>query len=85
MIAEVFAYPPPIAVEVAPKAVLVFPDHTHCGSAVADPAVPPAVEQEVCAFGAACTAVLHEIGAASKYLHAVPQAEPVDVKLEAAT
>lgn len=38
----------------------------------------PATTQLVCPAGVA--AVIHPTGATSKYLHAVPQAEPVEVK-----
>jgi hypothetical protein len=43
----------------------------------------PAVSQLVCPDGVVDT--IHPIGAYSKYLHDVPQSEPVDVKFVAET
>jgi hypothetical protein len=60
----------------------VLPDHTHLGSTELVPAV-PSTSQFVCPAGV--EAVIHPTGATSKYLHVVPQAEPVEVKLEEAT
>ena len=59
----------------------MLPDHAHFGSTELVPAVPSS--QFVCKAGV--EAVIHPTGATSKYLHAVPQAEPVEVKLEEAT
>ena len=62
-----------------PIAALVLPDHPHLGSTE----LVPRVEQLVCPAGV--EAIIHPTGATSKYLHVVPQAEPVEVKLEGAT
>ena len=59
--------------------VFVEPDHAHLGSSVAV----PRVAQLTCPAGVA--AVIHPVGAASKYIHAAAQAEPGEVKLEDAT
>jgi hypothetical protein len=58
---------------------MLFPDHTHFGSAE----LVPRIEQLVCPAGV--EAVIHPTGATSKYLQALPQAEPAEVKLEDAT
>ena len=80
IIAEVLAWPVPIPVPVEPIAALVLPDQLHLGSTELVPGVP---SQFVCKAGV--EAVIHPTGATSKYLHVVPQAEPVEVKLEEAT
>jgi hypothetical protein len=62
-----------------PILVVVLPDHSHFGSAV----LVPGREQLVCPAGVLAT--IHPAVATSKYLHAIPQAEPAEVKLEEAT
>ena len=69
----------PIPVPVEPIASSALPDHSQSGSAE----LVPSVRQLVCPAGV--DAVIHPIEATSKYLHAVPQAEPVEVKSEEAT
>ena len=73
----VFGRPSPIAVfEVAFRKFVVSLHHVNLGSTVDEPVVSLAIT---------VIPLPQPRGAASKYLHAVPQSEPVDVKSAVAT
>ena len=73
----VFGRPSPIAVlVVAFRNVLVSLHHFNLGSTVDEPVVSPS---------ATVIPLPQPVGAASRYLHAVPQSEPVEVKFVEAT